>query len=245
MILGKLAVSALVVDGGFVLVAVVRDGLAEADGEVGPVGAGPAVGDAVTRYERGTYYADLRPKSLAVVVVDAVVEVQHYVPVRSGEAVAVHSDPRGSGEFRPDAAVLQGDLIMAGTCGFGGMAETLAVSAVGILRRAGHQLHFAGAGHYQYISQVGMAGAAEVSVAEPDYGAVVVLIACAVLVGARLVLPLDVVGDHVGVGGELHSAEGHAGPREGMAHAGSAYEGIDVSGFLRGEGRCQAQKACK
>ena len=228
VILRELAVSALVVDGGLVFPTVFGDWLGETDGEVGVVRARPAVGDAVAGDEGGGDHAYLSPEGLAVVVVDAVVEVQHNVAVRLGEGVAVHANALGSSEFRLDAAVRQGDFVVARAGGFGAVAEALAVSSVRILRSAGDQLHIALAGHYEDVSEVGVAGAAEVGVAEAYYGAVVVLVAGAVFIGARLVFPLDVVGDHVGVRAELHAPEGNAGPGEGVPHAGGADERIYI-----------------
>ena len=160
------------------------------------------------------------------------------------EGVAVHADTLGGGQFRLDAGVCQGDFIMPCTGGFGAVAEALAVAAVGILGSAGNELHFARAGHDEYVSEVRVARAAEVGVAEADYGAVVVLVAGAVFIGARLVFAFDVVGNHVGVRAELHAPEGHAGPREGVPHAGSADEGIHVLRFLSVKVECKADKSC-
>jgi hypothetical protein len=73
-----------------------------------------------------------------------------------------------------------------------------------------------------------MACAAEMGVAESDYSFVVILISGAVLVGARLVFPLDIVRNHIRIGRNLHSSEWDASPREGMPHTGSADERVYI-----------------
>ena len=78
------------------------------------------------------------------------------------------------------------------------------------------------------VSQVGMAGAAEVGVAEAHDGAVFVLIASAVLINSWLVNTVDVVRHGVGVGAELHDAEGRTSPWKGMPHAICPDDGIDI-----------------
>ena len=90
--------------------------------------------------------------------------------------------------------------------------------------------------HHQDVAQVGVARATEVGVAEAHDGAVLVLVAGAVLIHAWLVLAIDVVRDGVGVGAELHDAEGRAGPRKGMPHAVGADDGVDVGNVVAGRG---------
>ncbi len=156
------------------------------------------------------------------------VEVEHYVAVISGEGVSVHSDPARGGEFRLDSGVLQSHLVVSGSGRLRVVAESLAISGIGIFRSSGNKLNLSGPGHDQDVAEIGMAGAAEMGVAEADYGLVVVLVAGAVFIGARLVFPLDVMGDHICVRGQLHPSERNAGPGEGMAHPGGADERIDI-----------------
>ena len=59
---------------------------------------------------------------------------------------------------------------------------------------------------------------------------VAILIAGAVVVGTRLVASIDVVGNRVGVGAQLHRAIGVAGTGEGVSHAVGANENVDIGG---------------
>ena len=73
-----------------------------------------------------------------------------------------------------------------------------------------------------------MARAAEVGVAEADDGAVSVLIASAILINARLILPINIMRHSVGVGAELHDAKRRTSARESMPHAIRPDDGVDV-----------------
>lgn len=79
-----------------------------------------------------------------------------------------------------------------------------------------------------------MACAAEVGVTEADDGAVLVLIASAVLIHSRLVNTVDVVRHSVGVRTELHDAEGRTSPGESMPHAVRPDDGVDVLQIVGG-----------
>ena len=79
-----------------------------------------------------------------------------------------------------------------------------------------------------------MARAAEVGVAEADDGAVFVLIASAVLIHSRLVNAINVMRHSVGVGAELHDAEGRASSGECVPHAVRPDDGVDVLQIVGG-----------
>ena len=112
------------------------------------------------------------------------------------------------------------------------MAEARAVAAVGIVGGAGMELHLAGEGHQQDVAHVGVAGAAEVGVAEAHDGLVAVLVAGAVVIDARLVTAVDVVGDGVRVGTHLHAPEGVARAGEGMPHAVGPDHRVNILGII-------------
>ncbi len=245
VVLGELGVAALVIDGGLVLIAVFHDGAGEAHGKIGIVGAGPAVGDAVAHHEGGAQHLYLGPERLAVVVVDAVVQVQDNVALIGplGVGVAVHAHARGCRQLHLDAAVFQPHLVVAGSGRFMLMAEALAVAFLRLLRRSGREQNLSRSGHQQDISQVGVAGPAEVRVGKTYDGRVFILVTGAVLVGAGLIDSLDVVGNHFRVGRQLHSAEGDAGSGEGMTHSGGADEGIHILCVLGLEAQAEAQGA--
>ena len=234
VVLGELGIASLIAYGRLVFVAVFHHWLRETDGEVGVVGSGPAVGNAVASDEGVIVNPDFGPESLAVVVVDAVVEIQDQVRILCsfGPGVTVHSCACGGGEFCLDAAVGEGNAVVSGRSAFAVMAESGPVPAVGVGCRAGGQLNFSGARHQQYVAKVGMSGAAEMCVAESHDGGVVVLVACTIVIGAWLVFPIDIVRNGVGIGGELHTSEGNAGPGEAVSHARGADKWIDVSGVL-------------
>ena len=156
------------------------------------------------------------------------VEVEHYVAVFSGESVSVHSDPACGGEFSLDSGVLQSYLVVSGSGRLRVVAESLAISGIGIFRSSGNKLNLSGPGHDQDVAEIGMAGAAEMCVTEADDGLVVVLVARAVFISAGLVFPFDVMGDHICVRGQLHPSERDAGPGESVPHSGGADERIDI-----------------
>ena len=83
-----------------------------------------------------------------------------------------------------------------------------------------------------------MAGAAEVGVAEAHDGLVAVLVAGAVVIDARLILSIDIVGDGVRVGTHLHAPEGVACARKGVPHAVGPDHRVNILGIiaLRGSG---------
>ena len=87
-----------------------------------------------------------------------------------------------------------------------------------------------------------MARSAEVRMGEAHDGAVLILVAGAVLVGARLIGSLDVVGNHFRVGRQLHATEGNAGSGESMPHSGGADKGIDILDMLGPEAQTKAKK---
>ena len=122
------------------------------------------------------------------------------------------------------------------------MTETLAVTFLRLFRRSGHQLDLTGSGHEQDIAQVRVSGAAEMRMAEAHDGGVVVLVAGAVFIGARLIDAFDVVGNHFCVGRELHAAEGDAGSGEGMPHPGGADKRIHILYVLGRKAHTQAQR---
>ena len=64
-----------------------------------------------------------------------------------------------------------------------------------------------------------MAGTAEVGVAETYDAAILMLIAGAILVGARLVFTVYVVRYGIRIRTELHESEGYASARECMSHS--------------------------
>ena len=83
VVLVELAPASFIIDLLPVRVAIFRNRLREGDREVGVVGAGPAVGDAVAGQEGVVPHLNLRPEGLAVVVVDSVDEIQNHLSVNA------------------------------------------------------------------------------------------------------------------------------------------------------------------
>ena len=200
------------------------------------VGARPAAGDAVARDQSVVHHPHLGPERLAVVIVDAVLEVDNDMSVSSlREGVTMNADPLGGRHLRADAIVRQCHGIVSGHACFAVVAEAAAIPSVRIRRRAGIQPDRAGPGHHEDVTEVGMAGAAEMRMAEAYDGRVAVLVSGTVFIHEGLILAVHVVRDRVVVRAELYDAEGCAGPREGMAHAVGADDGVDiVDGALGG-----------
>ena len=149
----------------------------------------------------------------------------------------------------PLAAVFQLHLVVAR----GGVLRIVrvagAVAVVGVVGRAGIEAERPHLRLYQQVAQVSVSRAAQVCVAESDDSAVLVAIAGTVVVGAGLVASIYVVGNGVGVGTQLHDAEGGAGTGERVPHARSADERADpVGGPLPGvqamdrEGKREAER---
>jgi hypothetical protein len=65
---------------------------------------------------------------------------------------------------------------------------------------------------------------------ESYYGRIAIPVAGAERIYFRLVFPVDVVGDSVGVRTYLHSSEGNAGSRESVTHSCSSDERVYISG---------------
>ncbi len=134
----------------------------------------------------------------------------------------------GGGEACLDVVIVEDDFIIAGRGFFGGMAVTGTVAAVRSGLRAGVQLDIAGGRHHEHIAKVGMAGAAEMRVAETHNGAVFVLVAGTVFIDSGLVTLVHVMGNCVGVGAELHDAERCTRSGKSVPHAVGANDGVDV-----------------
>ena len=228
------AITALIGPRSLVLPTVFQDRPREFHREIGEIRPGPSVRNPVPRDQRRTHHADFRPQCLAVIIVDAVVEIQdHMAFLPFWIRIPVHADALGGRQFHLDAGIRQRDLVMAGACRFGFVAETLPIAGIRVLGRSGDELDFSRPGHEQDVAQVRMPGPAEVRVTEAHDRAVAILVAGAVLIGTRLVHAFDVVRDHVRVRRKLHAAEGNAGAREGMSHAGRADQRVHIGRTLR------------
>ena len=93
----------------------------------------------------------------------------------------------------------------------------------------------AGCRHHQQIAKVGMPGATEMRMTESKDGAVVVLIASAILVNIRIVFPFNKHRGIVCFGAELYTPEWHSSSWKRMSHVFCADKRIDV--FDEGIGR--------
>ena len=88
--------------------------MVETDGEVGIVRSRPAIGDAVARQQGVVLHAEVGPKGLAVVVVDAVLQVKDDAPVLAfWIGIAMDTSVFRSSQLRFDAIILQEDLSVA------------------------------------------------------------------------------------------------------------------------------------
>ncbi len=233
--LGKILVEAefapktLIQDLRAILIAVMRYRLGERGGEVGVVLARPAVGDAVARDERVALDAYARPQGLAVVIVDAVFEVDYHALVRPiGERVAMHARALRRREFGADARILQYHFIESrlGLLRLGNLTRAVSRSGIGFAARI--QTAFARLRHDEYIAQIGVARTVQVGMAEAQDCRVVVLVPRAIAVDILLVLAVDVVRRVGRVGTELHRAVRHAGARKGVSHLDGPDERVDI-----------------
>ncbi len=234
MLLVKTVPEAVVRQRGKVVVAVLLDRFVERDVIVQLAAAVPAAGHAPTTDAVRTLHPALCPKHLAVVIVNTVVEVEDNFLCRPlGEDVAVHTATLCGGELAANVVVVQRDGVVARCGHLGLVAETLAVAPVGVLGGAGVELGLAAVGHNQNISQVAVAGATEMGVAEAHDAAVAVLVTGTVVVDTWLVHPIDVVRYCVSVGTQLHEAIRETGSGEGVPHTVGADKDVDI---LQGAG---------
>ena len=182
----------------------------------------------------------LGPKGLPVVVVDAVDEIEDdvaFAALRMTEGVFMDSDSGSGCESGLYVIVVKSHFVKSRAGALGRVAEPAAETAVRIVSRAGIEFQRTSRGHDQDVSQIGVASAAEMGVAESDDCGIVVTVAGAGLVDHRLVFPINTVGDRVGVRTELDSTEGHAGPGKGVSHAVCADERIHIACFRLGRDR--------
>ena len=216
-------------------IAIVGDGLVEADGKVGVVRSRPAVGDAITRQQGVVFHAEVGPEGLAVVVVDTVLQVKNDAAILAfWIGITVDASVFRCCQLGFDAVILQKDFVIAWRGNLRFVAETRAVARIGVGLCARMKLDFSRDGHHQNIAQVRVPRAAEVGVAEADDGAVSVLIASAILINARLILSINIVWHSVGVGAELHDAKRCTSPWECVPHAVRPDDGVDVLQIVDG-----------
>ena len=110
------------------------------------------------------------------------------------------ADPLRRGKPGTDTTVRQCHFVITRLRVLRFVAESLPVATVGIPGRAGIQLQRAGLRHEQDVAQVGVARAAEMRVAEAHDCVVRISVAGAIIIDARLVFPVHIVGDGIRVG---------------------------------------------
>ena len=230
------------------LVTIVADGLREGDGKVRVVGACPSVGDAVAGQQGVVLHTEVAPQHFAVVVVDAVHQVQNQMALFSfGERIFMNADPLRGGELRPYAVIVQHDFVVAWRRFLGGVTEARAVALVGVVGTAGVQLQRAGSRHQQQVAQVRMPRSAEVGVAEAHDSGVLVTVSGTISIRALLIHSVYVVGDGVCIGTELYPTERSAGSGKDVSHPVGSYQGIDIIRRLLGrdgQNNCQKDNQC-
>ena len=148
--------------------------------------------------------------------------------IRGGEGVAVTGGAGGGGDFGAYTVVRQCNGVVTWRRGLAVVAEA---ASVAVFRQGGCprvETQSADSRHQQHVSEVRVAGAAQMGVGEAGDGVVAVAVSCAEGVDLALVFAGDIVRYGVGVRTDLHSAERHAGSREGVAHSVGADEWIDV-----------------
>ena len=150
-----------------------------------------------------------------------------------GEDVAVHTTALCGGQLAADVVVVEGDGIVARCGHLGLVTETLAVASVGVVGGAGVELCLTTVRHDEDVAQVAVSRSAEMGVAEAHDTAVAVLVAGAVVIHSWLIHPIDVVGDGVGVGTQLHKAVREAGSGEGVPHAVGADKHVNPATLVR------------
>ena len=206
----------------------------KADGEAQvairrPAARLPATGDDAV----GTQ-PDRRPQDLAGIIVEraAQVEQQMHRLRPGGGTIAGDTDPRPCGEFGADAAILQGDRIIARPRNLRRMVVARSIARPGLagvarLERNRVACH----GHHQHIAEIRMPGARKVRQRKALDRRVLVPIA-----GGMAVAGAQDAGG-VRVGRKLHHAERRDRTGKGMAFAAGADHRIDLIVRRLGEER--------
>ena len=196
----------------------------------------PAAGAATAGNGLRIAHTQRSPQHLARVIVERASKVQHQMRrLACREGVAVHAHPRPRRHLRPHAIIGQGHRVIARLRDFAVMAEARAVSRVRCLFAARFQMHgLAAYRHDQEIAHVGMAGARKMRVAETlDRGVVVT-------VARGMGVAFAYLARRVGVGRQLHHAEGRRRAGEGVARFPRSDHGVD--GIVRGARRLRRQR---
>ena len=209
--------------------------MVETDGEVSVICSRPAVGNAVARQQGVVLHAEVSPEGLAVVVVDAVLQVEDDAAVLAFRiGIAMDASVFSGCQLCFDTIILQKHLIIPWHGYFRVMAETGAITSIGIGLCTGIELDFTRNRHHQDVAQIRVPCATEMGMAEAHNGAVFVLITSTILIHSRLINAVDVVRHGVSVWTELHNAERRTCSWEGMSHAVRPDDGVDVLDIIGG-----------
>ena len=203
--------------------------MVEADGEIGIVRSCPAIGDTIARQQGVVFHAEVGPKGLAVVVVNAVLQVEDDAAIlvfRIG--IAMDASVFRGCQLGFDAIILQKHLIITWHGYFRVMAETGTVTRIGVGLRPRVELDFSRYGYHQDIAQIRVPSATEMGMTEAHDSTIFMLITSAILIHSQLINTIDVVWHSVGVGAELHDTEGRTSTWEGMPHAVRPDDRVDI-----------------
>ena len=211
-----------------VLVAVVQNGVGERDGEISVVLSSPAVRDAIARQQRVVFNTKIAPKRLAIVVVDAVSEVENELRILCWESVLMHANALCGSQLCQDVVVIEFYLVVARRTMFRFVREARTITCLRIVGSAWISLNLACRRHDEDVAQVAVTRAREVCVREAYDCLVAMLITSAVLIDFALIASVHVVRDGVCLWRELYDAEWHAGSGESVSHAVCADDWVDV-----------------
>ncbi len=209
-------------------ITIAADRRREGDGKVGVVLPCPTIGEAITLKQRVVDHAQISPYRLSLVVVDAMTQVDDDTAFVIGEGVLMNAYPLGCCQLRLDAVVAQLHLVITRLAMLRAVGVTGAIALVGMTGPAWLKMKRTIGRHNQHVAEIAMASTAEVGMAEPHDGGVMILIACAIGIDLGLVSAINVMRYGVGLRAELYDAERRAGTREGVTHAIGAYHRVDI-----------------
>ncbi|OQA34916.1 MAG: hypothetical protein BWY56_01813 [Acidobacteria bacterium ADurb.Bin340] len=206
----------------------IPEGPGKAGHEVHHLIAGPAPAAAPALHLPVVHH--LEPRIQHLVAVHQVHGDPGLLPLWKGVAVEAH--PGRGREFGTDSVILQHHRVVPGPALLGGPVEGTAVTRLTFLARL--RLERAGVGRQEDVAEVRHTGARKVRVGEAQDAPIAGVVAAAAV-------PVRRVGP--GVRGKLHHPRGRRGPREGVAVAPGADEGIHQGGQgLRGPRRRGTEK---
>ena len=183
-----------------ILVTIVTDRFRQRDGKISIVGTCPSIGNAITGQQSIVFHPDLRPKRLAVVIIDTMIQVEDdtsFCIFR--ESITMYTYTRSSRQLGFYPIIIQYDFIITWYGFFGFVRETGTIAILRMIGSSRIQLQFAGSRHNQDIAQIGMSRTIEMRMAETYDGRIIISISGTILVYLFLIDSIYIMWNGIGI----------------------------------------------